>query len=128
MDKYLKVIEKLTKVKQQLREVEIEKHGYGCSSFQVTGMPTAKGGTNDRRETLIDTGIMLSIKVQALYMAADLAKREIEAIIEQIPNPQARLVHRLKFINGLTNNEIAEETERSYWAITKLLKRYKNNA
>ena len=125
VERYLKLLDKLTLTRQKYLEIKCEILNYGCPSFQITDMPRGGGGGSDRLEDLFDKEMLLGVKIQGLLIAVDTARRELEAKIEAIQNPKARVVHRLRYIHNLTDIEIMDETGFSYWNVKKLFQRNK---
>lgn len=99
--KYVDLKEELEHIKV-LKE-EIETKLYGTKAQQLTGMPSAHGGAgqSDRIEELIDKRAKLLERYRSIEIRLDEELLEIENAIETIPDPKARKLLRLKYIDGL---------------------------
>lgn len=82
---------------------EIETKLYGTKAQQLTGMPNAHGGAgqSDRIEELIDKRAKLLERYRSLEIRLEEELMEIEAAIETVPDPKARTLLRLKYVDGL---------------------------
>ena len=125
MEKYLKLKLELAIAKEKLYEVMFEISDYGFPSFRITDMPKGSMAENDQLEMLFDLERELQAKVCWLEAATANAFRNTELMIDGISNPKARVVHRLRYVHDLTDNEIMDETGFSYWNIKKLFQRNK---
>lgn len=125
LNEYQNLLENLQCLKLEYAEIHYKILSSGYPSMALSDMP--KGGNYDSVDNLIDlidTEIIIMAEINVLQARIQRSKRQLDKYIKEIECPQKRLVIRLKYVNNLTPNEIAEETGKSYWSVIKVLKRY----
>lgn len=124
-NEYQNQIEHLQDLLKELGEIQDKIYACGYRSPVMSDMP--RGGNYDSKDTLVDlldAEAIISADISVVQKRMQWARKEAEIYIAKIQNPHNRLVVRLKYINGMSANQIAEETDRSYWSVIKILKRY----
>lgn len=122
LNEYQSLLDQLQELRYERSEIRDKIDNSGYPSNILTDMP--RGGRNDRLEILADlwdTESIICAEISIIQVQIQRSRRKLEKYIKEIKCPQKRLVLRLKYIDGLTTNEILEETGKSYWAVKRLL-------
>lgn len=125
LNKYQYLLDELNELMLEYLEVRQKINDSGYPNNKLSDMP--KGGNHDNIENLIDlidTEIILLDEIRWLKIRIYRAKCELEDYITRIDDPQKRIIMCLRYIFGLTANEISQEMGKSYWSVIKILKRY----
>jgi len=106
--KYLDLKEELEDI--TVRKEEIETKLYGPKAQRLTGMPSAQGDAvqSDRNEELIEERKKVLKQYRSVEIRLEVELLEIENAIETIPDPKARKLLRLKYIDGLDWVEVCD--------------------
>ena len=103
-------------------------HKYAAMSSEInmSGMPSGKGGIDDRMSD-IDDSVDIETEYRALYFENELLIKEARKYINQLPDNILRMVMELKYINGMDEYEISAEVGVPYNQCYSMLKVHWNN-
>ncbi|MFR1698780.1 MAG: RNA polymerase sigma factor [Anaerovoracaceae bacterium] len=127
--KQLSRLRKLNKeaevLKQEIKELEFSPREYvaDIAKDYSTGYPVTIKIEGYGSEEYIKAKCRLQNRLSQKFMEIQDERERIEEYLDSVDDPELRTILRLKYINGLTQEQIAEEMGYSRSAVAMKIKR-----